>query len=299
MNKKNFFLFFICLPFLCWGQGQIVRPKKNEPAKKETPKPTQIPKQPNSLQNPIKQTDEYSNLEIINGISINWASDVTPIQKSMIKNLLNNMVYVAGGSFMMGSDSDKVEKNQKPTHKENVNNFYINKYEVSQSLWKTIMGYNPSNQKGDNLPVESITWDECFEFTRKLSLMTGLKFKLPSEVEWEFAAQGGNNSRKYIYSGSNDYDKISWNYENSGDKTKPIGTKEPNELGIYDMTGNVWEWTSDGYSDSYNDKRSSYYYVYRGGNWSSRAQDIPITVRGHGDHNRRYSEVGLRLALDF
>ncbi|MBR0324280.1 MAG: SUMF1/EgtB/PvdO family nonheme iron enzyme, partial [Bacteroidales bacterium] len=120
--------------------------------------------------------------------------------------------------------------------------FYIGKYEVTQAEWKAVMGTNPSRHKGDNLPVENVTWFDCQEFIRKLNELTGKQFRLPTEAEWEYAARGGKHSYGAKYAGDNDIDNVAWYGDNSNNTTHPVGLKRPNELGLYDMTGNVQEW---------------------------------------------------------
>ena len=165
-----------------------------------------------------------------------------------LNKLINNMVYVSGGTFTMGGTSEQGSDafdQEKPTHSVTLSSYYICKYEVTQALWRAVMGSNPSNFKGDNLPVESVSWNDCQTFINRLNSYTGRNFRLPTEAEWEFAARGGNYSRHYKYSGSNYIGDVAWYHSNSGHRTHPVGTKQPNELGLYDMSGNVHEWCSD------------------------------------------------------
>ena len=150
------------------------------------------------------------------------------------------MVRVKSGSFDMGNVFDE------PIHRVTLtNDYYLGKYEVTQALWKTVMGNNPSFFKEDNNPVEQVSWDDCQIFIEKLNALTGFHFRLPTEAEWEYAESGGRKSRGYRYSGSNTLGDVAWHNGNSGSKTHTVGTKQPNELGIYDMTGNVAEWCQD------------------------------------------------------
>ena len=158
------------------------------------------------------------------------------------------MVFVEGGTFMMGSDYNILEQ---PIHQVTLSSFNIAKYEVTQKEWKAIMGNNPSSKKGDKLPVDNVNWLEVNEYITRLNNATGKNYRLPTEAEWEYAAGGGKKSTGKLYSGSNNIDEVAWYISNtfSLDRPQPVGTKAPNELGIYDMSGNVWEWCGDWYGD--------------------------------------------------
>ena len=217
------------------------------------------------------------------------------------------MVYVSGGTFTMGATSEQggdAFDREKPAHSVTLSGYYIGKYEVTQELWKAVMGSNPSRFKGDNLPVERVSWNDVQEFLRKLNAMTGKRYRLPTEAEWEFAARGGNSSRGYKYSGSNSLGSVAWYDGNSGNKTHVVGTKSPNELGIYDMSGNVREWCQDWYgsyssSSQRNPKgpNSGSYRVDRGGSWFSRARYCRVSTRNNRTPDFRDSSLGFRLAL--
>ena len=217
------------------------------------------------------------------------------------------MVYVSGGTFTMGATSEQGSDawdNEKPAHSVTLSGYYIGKYEVTQKLWKAVMGSNPSNFKGDNLPVENVSWNDVQEFLRKLNAMTGKRYRLPTEAEWEFAARGGNSSRGYKYSGSNSLGSVAWCKDNSGSRTHAVGTKSPNELGIYDMSGNVWEWCQDWYgSYSSSSQRnpqgpnSGSYRVSRGGSWSYGARFCRVSDRRNLTPGYRNRNLGFRLAL--
>ena len=218
-----------------------------------------------------------------------------------------DMVRVEAGTFTMGATPEMKAPydNEKPTHQVTLtNDYYIGKYEVTQALWQAVMGNNPSNFKGDDLPVEKVSWNDCQEFLSKLNSITGKTFRLPTEAEWEYAARGGNKSRGYQYSGSNNLSDVAWYYNNSGEKTHVVGTKQPNELGIYDMSGNVFEWCLDRfgkYSSSSQTNpigdNSLFDSVRRGGSWGCGAGICRSSCRGGGSHDYRDLDLGLRLVL--
>ena len=225
-----------------------------------------------------------------------------------VKNGISiEMVKVEAGSFNMGAtpEMENPFDSEKPVHRVTLtNNYYIGKYEVTQALWQAVMGSNPSYFKGDDLPVEQVSWNDCQDFISKLNAMTGKRFRLPSEAEWEYAARGGNKSRGYQYSGSNVLSDVAWYSGNSSSRTHAVGTKQPNELGIYDMAGNVWEWCQDWYgsyssSPQTNPTGAVYelYPVYRGGSWNSSARDCRTSYREYFTPVFRNIDLGLRLVL--
>ena len=228
-----------------------------------------------------------------------------------------DMIWVEGGTFCMGATSEQADDaygDEEPVHSVTLSGYYIGKTEVTQALWESVMCSNPSTIQDNDLPVENVSWDDCQEFIRKLNSLTGQNFRLPTEAEWEFACRGGNNSRGYKYSGGNDIDNVAWNTDNSGRKTwlrgisgrrvHHVATKLPNELGIYDMSGNVFEWCSDWYGDysihaQTNPKGSDdgVYRVLRGGSWGINARSCRSSYRSGGSPSFRSSYLGLRLAL--
>ena len=225
-----------------------------------------------------------------------------------VKNGINiEMVKVEAGSFDMGATSEMENPNEdeKPVHRVTLtNNYYVGKYEVTQALWQAVMGSNPSSFKGYDLPVETVSWDDCQDFISKLNAMTGKRFRLPTEAEWEYAARGGKKSRGYQYSGSNTLDDVAWYYGNSGNKTHVVGTKHPNELGIYDMTGNVIEWCQDWYGSYSSSPQtnpigavSGSFRVYRGGGWYYSAGCCRSSSRDYRSPGGRGNYLGLRLIL--
>ncbi len=217
-----------------------------------------------------------------------------------------DMVLVKGGTFTMGATSEQgsdCDDDERPAHQVMVSNFYISKYEVTQKQWFEIMGTNPSNFKGDNLPVECVTWNEVQEFIQKLNAMTGKNYRLPTEAEWEYTSRGGSRSKGYKYSGSNTIGNVAWYDGNSGGKTHPVGQKIPNELGLYDMSGNVWEWCSDWYgnygSGSQTNPKgpsSGPGRVNRGGSWCSGARSCRVSNRYDYYPGVRDFDLGFRLA---
>ena len=217
------------------------------------------------------------------------------------------MVYVEGGTFTMGATSEQgsdADSDEKPAHSVTLSSYYIGQTEVTQALWKAVMGSNPSRFKGDNLPVEQVSWDDCQEFVSKLNRLTGRNFRLPTEAEWEYAARGGSKSRGYKYSGSNTLGDVAWYGDNSGSATHPVGTKSSNELGLYDMSGNVWEWCQDwygGYSSSTqtNPKGPNSWpsRVNRGGSWNFNARRCRVSYRYDVTPSFRDYNLGLRLVL--
>ena len=223
-------------------------------------------------------------------------------------NVYVELVKVEAGSFNMGATLEMQEpyRNEKPVHRVTLtNNYYIGKYEATQALWQAVMGSNPSQIKGDNLPVETVDWNDCQGFISKLNAMTGKRFRLPTEAEWEYAARGGKKSRGYQYSGSNTLGDVAWYDGNSGFKTHAVGTKQPNELGIYDMAGNVLEWCQDRYgsyssSPQTNPTRAvgGAGRVNRGGSWYSSARDCRTSFRSTlVTSDIRSDNLGFRLVL--
>lgn len=290
--KQVFLVILLAFGFVVGAQNKIVKkPKKQKPAT------TQVaPKKHKSQSKPTKggtvkcvaTKASYSNGTLtVNGIKY-------------------NMVWVDGGTFRMGATSEQGSEisDEKPVHSVTLSGYYIGKTEVTQALWQAVMGSNPSYFEGDDLPVEQVSWDDCQEFIRKLNSLTGQNFRLPTEAEWEFACRGGNNSRGYKYSGSNYIDNVAWYDGNSGKKTHPVATKSPNELGIYDMSGNVFEWCSDWKGDyssgAQTNPKGPYdgsYRVHRGGSWGYGARDCRSSFRNSGNPSFRCISLGLRLAL--
>jgi serine/threonine protein kinase len=237
---------------------------------------------------------------------------------------LVELVYVAGGTFTMGDTFGDGDDDEKPAHQVTVSSFYIGKYEVTQFQWQNIMGSNPSHLKGDNRPVEQVSWYDCVEFCNKLSQKEGLTpcykingaittcdwsangYRLPTEAEWEYTAKGGSNNTDYKYSGSNDISNVAWYYQNSSGQSHTVGQKRSNDLGIYDMSGNIFEWCWDWYNGSYYSNNPSgnprgpqsgdYRRVLRGGAWgyyTDKFCRVSHRYCSHYDNLEIY--IGLRM----
>ena len=265
-------------------------------------------------------------IETVNGFDINWSGNLSKKDQDAVKEMISNMVKVEAGTFMMGAQKDSViysnyDENatslESPVHEVTVGEFYINKYEVTQSLWKAIMGrHNDKDDefdqwenkfgKGDKYPAYRISFNEVETFIGKLNECTGLKFALPTEAQWEYAARGGKDTNyEFIYAGSNDINEVAWIDENS-DMNSEVGKKNANVLGLYDMSGNVWEMCSNWYYDyssvcdtitsgeAYNEGLK----VFRGGSWNTNAKQARVTARSkQGIHYRDYN-TGFRLVIE-
>ena len=276
-----------------------------------------IQEEPEILDNSNEETSSYKWLKPV-GIAaialvllLGWwmISDAEATEKERIlQNLVDNMVSVEGGTFLLGATAEQGDDawdNEKPAHQVTVSSFSIGKYEVTQEEWEAVMGENPSFFKGDKKrPVESVTWDDCKKFIRKLNKLTGKKFRLPNEAEWEFAARGGNkNLEQTKYAGGTDIDAVAWHYDNSGDTTHPVGEKSPNALGLYDMSGNVREWCEDYYgpydSSTQNDPKgpaSGLDRVVRGGHFNNSANYCRVSYRNFWYPSDGGCNNGFRLA---
>ena len=226
---------------------------------------------------------------------------VTGDAEFTVNGAMFKMIFVEGGTFSMGSDSGASD--EKPVHSVTLSDYMIGETEVTQELWQAVMGDNPSSFTGDmQRPVESVYWNDCQYFIEKLNELTGEHFSLPTEAQWEYAARGGKYSEGYAYSGSNTVDDVAWYYLNSSSSTHPVKTKQPNELGLYDMTGNVQEWCQDWYgnysSSSVADPvgpSSGDYRVLRGGAWYYSA--VRVSDRSYLAPIGMEFTKGFRLAL--
>ena len=218
------------------------------------------------------------------------------------------MVSVAGGTFTMGCTFEQGVDcgfDENPTHEVQLTGFYIAKYEVTQALWKQVMGNNPSRFKGDSLPVENVSWDDVQIFLQRLNVQTGKKYRLPTEAEWEYAARGGNQSQQKQFSGDFEVATVAWCITNSKNTTHTVGGKQPNELGLYDMSGNVWEWCSDYYGTYVNGRQNNpkgakkgTARVLRGGCFTGTILQCRVAARKSQYSGNRDYMTGFRLAMD-
>lgn len=224
-----------------------------------------------------------------------------------VKGVTFTMIPVEGGTFTMGATSEQdadAYVDEKPTHSVTLSDYSIGQTEVTQTLWKAVMGSNPSKFQGDNRPVEKVSWNDCQEFIKRLNSLTGRNFRLPTEAEWQYAARGGRQSQGYKYSGSNNIEDVAWHTPNSNSQTHDVASKSPNELGIYDMSGNVWEWCQDVYgiygSVSQTNPTGATNGAYRvrcGGGWYSDARDCRASNRSVYNPSFAIDAIGLRLVL--
>ena len=231
-----------------------------------------------------------------------------PSETFTVNGVSFKMVYVEGGTFTMGAtaeQSDEAGISEKPAHQVTLSSYSIGKTEVTQELWQAVMGSNPSYFTGNlQRPVERVSWNECQEFITQLNQMTGKNFRLPTEAEWEYAARGGNKSQGNKYSDSNTVDDVAWYTSNSNSTAHPVGEKSSNELGLYDMSGNVWEWCQD-WSGSYSNEAQTNptgpstgsKRVIRGGCWHNVSWDCRVSYRSSYTPTKSDEYVGLRLAL--
>lgn len=253
--------------------------------------------------------------------SLFWSYDVSDSQKEIITNMLNNMVYVEGGTFIMGADEQTFYsttgvpfdnyREYYTQHRVTLSDYYISKFELTQKEWNALMSGNKSRFVGSELPVENITWDDAVEFISNLSKLTNIDFQLPTESQWEYAARGGKYSLGYVYSGSNNWMDVAWLVEASIDTSDPryttsaVSQKAPNELGIYDMSGNVSEFCSDWYAPyPYEDQIDPVgpsigeRHVVRGGEISDGYAPYNCSVFKRGEYFISSSQyIGIRLVI--
>jgi formylglycine-generating enzyme required for sulfatase activity len=239
------------------------------------------------------------------GAGHSW--ELAPAAFDFLKNAVYiPMIPVKGDEFRMGCTSEHGSdcyNKESPAHIVTLSDFLIGKYPVTQRQWMLVMGDNPSEFKGDSLPVESVDWNDAHNFIKKLNAMSNKRYRLPTEAEWEYAARGGIMSEGVKYAGSGNAEEVAWYDENSEETTHPVGTKGPNELGIYDMSGNVAEWVEDRYGVYTDAPRtnptgpsSGSTRVNRGGSWDVDARYCRTSNRNDNTPESRYNSLGFRLA---
>ena len=220
--------------------------------------------------------------------------------------LAGNFMLIEGGSFDMGCTSEQknYKNDEKPVHRVTLNTYYIGQYEVTQAQWRAVMGNNPSYNSGCNqCPVERVSWDDVQKFLLRLNARTGQNYRLPTEAEWEFAARGGSKSQGHQYAGSYYIVDVAWYSDNSGNKTNPVGQKQPNELGLYDMSGNAWEWCQDWFGDYSSSAQTNPIgpltgskRVFRGGSYNGFPEHCRVAYRGSTYPDMNPPNFGFRLA---
>ena len=245
---------------------------------------------------------------------------IHPIQAISVNGVSFNMIKVQGGTFTIGATPEQESENpwddERPAHKVAVTDYMIGETPVTQALWEAVMGVSIQEQckkgtlgsslrgVGTNYPMYHISWDDCQEFVARLSQQTGKTFRLPTEAEWEFAARGGNQGKGFKYAGSDTLGDVAWHDDGQTFETSPVAQKQPNELGLYDMSGNVWEWCQDWYINYGVEltpamlKSAGMSHVTRGGSWNRAPRFCRVSVRGHSTPNERVNYVGLRVVME-
>jgi formylglycine-generating enzyme required for sulfatase activity len=233
-----------------------------------------------------------------------------PLLRFSVNDCHFDMILIQGGHFLMGSDpatDPDFFEDEEPQHQVAISDFYLAQFPVSQGLWQVLMGRNPAYFPGLDRPHETVFWDDAQECIHKLRGITKQSFRLPTEAEWEYAARGGKFNLGCNYVGSKRLKEVAWYDQNSHEETKPLGRKFPNELGLYDMSGNVWEWCADDWHSNYEaapvdgsawiDAKGGSYRVNRGGGWFSNPRDCRSADRSYSYQVYRNDYLGFRLAL--
>ena len=318
------FIFFILLSLCCVtlsaqsSGGQVRRPsstvkKKTSTGvtkKKPTVTTTKKSKARATNKQRRRQTYTYSNQYDSYDYS-DWDTAAVDLVEAdtaeydYLDEIIRCMVDVEGGTFTMGVKKS-VSLNESPRHEVTLSTFFISAVPVTQAQWKAVMGYNPSSYIGDERPVTNVSWNDCQEFIKRLQQLTGIAFRLPTEAEWEYAASGGQKSRGHLYAGTSDnLDDYAWYGDNSDGVVHNVALKKPNELGLFDMSGNVFEWCND-YFGRYTSHKvnnpqgpsSGKYRVARGGCSVSPAYFCHITERSDHKPTKTDARLGFRLAAD-
>ena len=239
-----------------------------------------------------------------------WIDEPVVTKEITVNGVTFTMTLVKAGTFTMGATAEQIDdanRNEYPAHEVTITfDYYIGQTEVTQELWQAVMGDNPSEFQGDlQRPVENVTRFDCAYFVDRLTSLTGMVFRMPTEAEWEFAARGGNLSKGFKYAGGDDINELGWCLENAGDITHPVAGKCPNELGLYDMSGNVCEWCQDWYVNYDSEPQinpigpeSGYYNVYRSGSWCSSASKCRVSSRNSESPYEKSNYLGLRLVMN-
>ena len=261
----------------------------------------------------VPDTKYYVRAYATNEVGTNYGEQKVFTTKTYTPTITVNgvsftMIAVEGGTFQMGATPEQGEYTliyEKPVHDVTLSDYYIGETEVTQELWTAVMGSNPSHFSGNRRPVEEVSWNDCQEFIAKLNDLTGKNFRLPTEAEWEYAARGGNLSQGYKCSGSDSVDDVAWHYNSDGSYgTHDVKTKQANELGTYDMNGNVWEWCQDWYGDYTEDSQidptgpeTGTERILRGGSWSADARICRVSYRLSRTSDHKGYDIGFRLCF--
>ena len=255
------------------------------------------------------ENKDLTYMENFDGILIHWNEQVSEEQQEAIREIAASLVRVEGGTFQMGSDSEFANDDEQPVHAVTLSSYRIAKFTITQKQWRAIMGqnvtWNENYGVGDNYPATNLNANDVKQFLDKVNRLGELNLRLPTEAEWEYAARGGKSSHGTLYSGSDDADAVVWHQGNAGNRLHPVGSLQPNELGVYDMSGNVWEWCSDWYG-AYSAEaqtnpqgpNSGQRRVVRGGSFSYEAAFSRVTQRNSIQPNTQSFAVGFRLAMD-
>ena len=307
MRKKLILLILYCLCTLGVAAQGVVTRQKPKPTTTQPSKPRQNtqPRQKPKPTTPARPHNSGTAARRATSASVTRSGDNMVLS---VGGVTYTLVYVDGGTFTMGATREQgsdAGRNEKPSHSVTLSSYHIGETEVTQALWQAVMGSNPSRFTGNSRrPVDEVSWEDCQRFISRLNSLTGQHFHLPTEAQWEYAARGGSKSRGYKYSGSNDLGSVAWYHDNSSSTTHPVKTKSPNELGLYDMSGNVWEWCQDWYGDYSSGSQtnptgasSGSFRVNRGGSLVSFAWNSLVSYRGCSTPSDRYYYLGLRLAL--
>lgn len=277
-----------------------------KPKPKPQPSPPNKPK-PNNKREDIGVTQpQYPTQNTSTSIPQVQTSPVIPAKT----HPLFSMIKVENGSFDMGSNDPNHYADERPVHKVVLRGFFLSKYEITQSQWREVMNGFPegfTNKACDNCPMVSVSWQDIQSFLTTLNQKTGKKYRLPTEAEWEFAAKGGKINSGFLFSGGNDLQKIAWFADNSDGKIHPTGEKKANDLGIYDLSGNVQEWCQDFYNESYYknsppnnpiNTQAADTRVVRGSSWNDTAEDARLTFRISENPAIKSDKIGFRVVLD-